>query len=123
MAAAICSATTRSWRSPTRASGVLIGGFNIEDDYFRTIDEGGWRDLGLLVEGPAAARLVPYYDALHRLGADQAARGSATLRRIVRRYSEISGPLQWQFGGPMRRRSPWAVVDLPRPRAEPATSK
>ena len=37
---------------------VLIGGFNIEDDYFKTADEGGWRDTGLLVEGPAAARLA-----------------------------------------------------------------
>ena len=43
---------------------VLIGGFNIEDSYFGTAEEGAWRDLGLLVEGPAAARLAPYYDEL-----------------------------------------------------------
>ena len=51
-----------------RADRVLIGGFNIEDSYFGPVEEGAWRDLGLLVEGPAAARLVPYYDELLRLG-------------------------------------------------------
>ena len=43
---------------------ILIGGFNIEDSYFGTVAEGAWRDVGLLVEGPAAARVAPYYDAL-----------------------------------------------------------
>jgi cardiolipin synthase len=88
---------------------VLIGGFNVEDDYFQTTAEGGWRDLGLLVEGPAAARLAPYYDAL----LDWAlAKGSRIrpLRRIIHQFSENSGPLQWSFGGPMRRLSPWAVA-------------
>ena len=37
----------------------LIGGFNIADDYFQEADEGGWRDLGLIVDGPAARRLAP----------------------------------------------------------------
>ncbi|MBV8238167.1 MAG: phosphatidylserine/phosphatidylglycerophosphate/cardiolipin synthase family protein, partial [Sphingomonas sp.] len=32
---------------------ILIGGFNVEDDYF-TSGKQAWRDLGLLVEGPAA---------------------------------------------------------------------
>src|SRR5690606_11017803 len=30
----------------TDDSSVLIGGFNIEDDYFTPADQGGWRDLG-----------------------------------------------------------------------------
>jgi cardiolipin synthase len=35
---------------------VIVGGFNVSDDYFgRTADQ-AWRDLGLLVEGPAAGR-------------------------------------------------------------------
>ena len=32
----------------------IIGGFNVEDGYFGTPAEQAWRDLGLLVEGPAA---------------------------------------------------------------------
>ena len=38
-AGAICCATTRSWRSPT-AGKVIIGGFNISNDYFGTIEAG-----------------------------------------------------------------------------------
>ena len=85
---------------------VLIGGFNVENDYFTPADEGGWRDIGLLVEGPAAARLVPYFDALIGWALKKGSR-IRILRKITRTYSETSGALQWQFGGPMQRLSPW----------------
>ena len=86
---------------------VIIGGFNVENDYFASREENGWRDLGLLVEGPAATRLAPYFDEL--MGWTMA-KGSRIreLRRIIHKFSETSGPLQWSFGGPMRRLSPWA---------------
>ena len=89
-------------------SSVLIGGFNIEDDYFTPADEGGWRDLGLIVLGPAAKRLAPYYDELMRWSQGKRSR-IRDLRDIIQRYSETSGPLQWQLGGPMRLLSPWAM--------------
>jgi cardiolipin synthase len=92
----------------TSESRVLVGGFNIEDDYFRASDEGGWRDIGLIVFGPAAGRLTPYYDSLMGWALRKHAR-IRELRSIITRYSETSGKLQWQFGGPMRRVSPWAV--------------
>ena len=92
----------------TGASSVLIGGFNIEDDYFKRADEGGWRDIGLVVSGPAAARLAPYYDELMGWSARKRAR-IRDLRQIIQRYSETSGALQWQLGGPMRLLSPWAL--------------
>ena len=85
---------------------VLIGGFNIEDDYFTTADAGGWRDTGLLIEGPAAFRLAPYYDALMDWAMARHSK-IRDLRTLIHRYSETSGKLQWQFGGPMRL-SPWA---------------
>ena len=66
----------------------MIGGFNVEDDYFGRSRTGAWRDIGLMVEGPAAARLAPYYDAADRLGAAPRVAGSATLRQIIHRYSE-----------------------------------
>jgi cardiolipin synthase len=87
---------------------VLVGGFNIEDDYFKPADDGGWRDIGLAVFGPAAGRLTHYYDALLAWALKKRAR-IRELRAIITRYSETSGKLQWQFGGPMRRVSPWAV--------------
>jgi cardiolipin synthase len=101
----------RNHQKMTIADGerVLIGGFNIEDSYFGEQEDGAWRDLGLLVEGPAAARLVPYYDALLSWALTKGAR-IRDLRRIIHKYSESSGALQWSFGGPMRRMSPWATA-------------
>ena len=86
---------------------VLIGGFNIEDSYFGTIEDGAWRDLGLLVEGPAVARLARYYDALSRWTLEKGAK-IRSLNRIIYRFNESHGPLQWTFGGPTRGLSPWA---------------
>ncbi|HVF38120.1 MAG TPA: phosphatidylserine/phosphatidylglycerophosphate/cardiolipin synthase family protein [Sphingomicrobium sp.] len=88
---------------------VLIGGFNIEDSYFGTIEDGAWRDLGLLVEGPAVARLLPYYDQLIAWAQTRGAKIRA-LNRIIHRYSECHGPVQWTFGGPTRGLSPWAMA-------------
>lgn len=86
----------------------LIGGFNIEDSYFGTIEEGAWRDLGMIVEGPAASRLSAYFDALFGWASAKGAR-IRDLRRLIRRFTETSGPLQWQLGGPTRSLSPWGV--------------
>ena len=88
---------------------ILIGGFNIEDDYFSTNEEGGWRDVGLLVEGPAGARPVAYYDALMEWALNPRSRLKA-LRAVVRQFSESEGKLRWQYGGPMQMRSPWALA-------------
>jgi cardiolipin synthase len=87
---------------------ILIGGFNVEDSYFGTIDDGAWRDIGLLVEGPAAARVGRYYDVLMTWSLKPRSR-LKELRAAVRRFSEHQGPLQWQYGGPMQLKSPWAI--------------
>jgi cardiolipin synthase len=87
---------------------VLIGGFNIGDDYFGRSRDGAWRDIGLTVVGPAAARLAPYYDALMEWAKAKGSR-MRDLRRLIHLHSESKGLLQWQFGAPMRRLSPWAV--------------
>jgi len=87
---------------------ILIGGFNIEDSYFGEVDDGAWRDIGLMVEGPAAARVAPYYDALMAWSLRRHSR-LKELRTTVRRFSEHRGPLQWQYGGPMQLKSPWAL--------------
>ena len=60
-----------------------------------------------MVEGPAAARLAPYFDELM---AWTMAKGGQirALNRIIHRYSETQGTLQWTFGGPTRGLSPWA---------------
>ena len=88
---------------------VLIGGFNIEDSYFGTIEDGAWRDLGLLIEGEAAGRLATYFDQLMDWALSK--RGKIRhLNRIVHLHSETRGKLQWTFGGPTRGLSPWAAA-------------
>ena len=87
----------------------IIGGFNIEDAYFGTPAEQAWRDLGLLVEGPAAGRLARYYDALAAWAKTPKAK-MRTLRHTLKAFSESEGDARWLFGGPTRRLSPWAQV-------------
>jgi cardiolipin synthase len=85
---------------------VIIGGFNIQDDYFE--DGIGWRDLGLLVEGPAAERLAGYFDALAGWTHQPKAR-LRDLRAALGRWSEHDHrDVRWLLGGPTRRLSPWA---------------
>ncbi|MEN2747528.1 phosphatidylserine/phosphatidylglycerophosphate/cardiolipin synthase family protein [Sphingomonas sp. T9W2] len=86
---------------------VIVGGFNIEDAYFGTVEQRAWRDLGLLVEGPAAGRLAGYFDALKAWTALPGA-PLRKLSRMLRQWSEESGPIRWLLGGPSRRLSPWA---------------
>jgi cardiolipin synthase len=86
---------------------VIIGGFNIQDDYFGAPGSDAWRDLGLLVEGPAAARLGGYFDALWRW-AKRPRAPLRVLRKALSDWSEPEGKLRWLLGGPTRRLSPWA---------------
>jgi cardiolipin synthase len=85
----------------------IIGGFNVDDAYFGTPAEQAWRDLGLIVEGPAAARIAGYFDTLSAWVKDPYGR-IRDLRRTVYRFSEGHGNLRWLIGGPTRRLSAWA---------------
>ena len=86
---------------------VLIGGFNVDDAYFASAAEQGWRDLGLLVEGPAADHLTGYFDAILGWARDPKAK-MRTLTRGLGEWSQAQGSLRWLFGGPTNRLSPWA---------------
>lgn len=85
----------------------IVGGFNIGDEYFGTIESGAWRDLGIEVEGPSVACLADYFDDLFAWAEDEGA-PVRHLRRMLSRHSLRSGALRWLFGGPTRRLSPWA---------------
>lgn len=90
---------------------VLVGGFNVADDYFGTIESGAWRDLGLLVEGSSVECLAGYFDSLFEWVVTPKAR-IRTLRKMLNRHSKTGSAqgdtLHWLFGGPTRRLSPWA---------------
>jgi cardiolipin synthase len=86
---------------------VIIGGFNISNDYFGRIEEGAWRDLGLQVEGESVDCLIGYFEALFAWALKPEAR-IRDLRRLLNQNSVTEGKLHWLFGGPTRRLSPWA---------------
>jgi cardiolipin synthase len=86
---------------------IIIGGFNIEDDYFGTTGDQAWRDLGLLMEGPAAARIAGYFDALRAWVRSDDGK-LRHVNRALSQWSEHAGPVRWLIGGPTRRLSPWA---------------
>lgn len=84
----------------------IIGGANIHDDY---LGDGGpthWRDLWLLVEGPAVPAASAYFDAVFRWSTRKDAK-LRSLHRLVRAHSQSRGALQWKFSGPVSRRNPW----------------
>ena len=85
----------------------IVGGFNIGDEYFGTIESGAWRDLGIEVEGSSIVCLVEYFDDLFAW-AESDDSSIRDLRRMLSRHSVRYETLHWLFGGPSRRLSPWA---------------
>ncbi|HEV7233613.1 MAG TPA: phosphatidylserine/phosphatidylglycerophosphate/cardiolipin synthase family protein [Sphingorhabdus sp.] len=87
---------------------VLIGGFNITDQYFDRKEENSWEDLGLIVTGPDVAKLAGYFDEL-----DRCSRGGAIkyreVRGLIKGWQSGNGELRWLLGGPTNRLSPWAL--------------
>ncbi|SMF64187.1 phospholipase D-like domain-containing protein [Allosphingosinicella indica] len=90
---------------------VLVGGFNVGDDYFGTVEEGAWRDIGLCVAGDGVACLADYFDSLFEWAHDPKSR-IRSLRRMLKSHSKQMGRIHWLFGGPTRRLSPWAKAVL-----------
>lgn len=85
----------------------MIGGFNVEDDYFTPPQNGGWSDLAILVEGPAASHLVRWFDQLDKWSRNPKANWRA-VRRMVRQWRPGEGPVRVLIGGPTRGLSSWA---------------
>ncbi len=95
---------------------LLIGGFNIADQYFnrhssdetRINNPNGWKDLGLLLQGPEVDRLMEYYRQLSNWV--QAENGHLkSLRKLIKQWQPGDGRFHWLLGGPSNRLSQWAV--------------
>ena len=93
---------------------LLLGGFNVEDDYFGLPADDAWVDLGLIIDGPQVAAMTNWYGQLWRWVSTRRQR-FRTLRRMVRHWHpslhhDPGDPMRWLIGGPTRRLSPWAQV-------------
>jgi cardiolipin synthase A/B len=82
----------------------IIGGANIEDPYLNDDNPQCWRDLMLRIEGPAVVPACRYFDSVYLWTTTKGAK-LRTLRHIVLRHSQSSGPLQWKFSGPLSRKN------------------
>lgn len=84
----------------------LIGGANIDDTYLTDAGPKRWRDLWIRIEGSEVAVAGQYFDTLFRWSTRKNAK-VRSLRRMVGRYSEWRGALQWKFSGPLSMRNSW----------------
>lgn len=84
----------------------IIGGSNIQQTYLSDEDPRRWRDVWLLIEGPAVAEPTSYFDALYRWTTTRGAK-LRSLRRLISSHSNSHGALQWKYSGPLSLRNPW----------------
>ena len=88
-------------------SRAIVGGFNVKNGYFAANGTEGWRDLGLMVEGPVAGRLAAYFDDIMAWSSNPRARVE-DLRALLIHHHEQDGDVRLLLGGPTRELSPWA---------------
>ncbi|QZH76080.1 MAG: phosphatidylserine/phosphatidylglycerophosphate/cardiolipin synthase family protein [Erythrobacter sp.] len=85
----------------------MLGGFNVEDDYFSPPQDNGWNDLGFRLEGPVVQRLADWFAELKAWAINEKAQ-FRDIRRRVREWDAGSGPVQLLIGGPTKGLSSWA---------------
>ena len=85
----------------------MVGGFNVEDDYFAPPARNGWNDLAVRITGPVVERIGLWFDELE----DWVSQPDAQFRAIRDKVDEWDGgeaPMQVLIGGPTRGLSSWA---------------
>ncbi|WP_233548508.1 phospholipase D-like domain-containing protein [Aurantiacibacter zhengii] len=85
----------------------MLGGFNIEHDYFAPPEENGWNDLGFRLEGEAVLQVSAWFVELVEWASNDKAQ-FRDIRHRVRNWDAGDGPVQVLIGGPSRRLSSWA---------------
>ncbi|MGB3722422.1 MAG: phospholipase D-like domain-containing protein [Pacificimonas sp.] len=85
----------------------IVGSFNIADSHLAGSDPDSWRDIGVSIEGPAAARLAIYYDRLDDWMRSGNGKISA-LRKLIDESNEAEGDVRWVIGGPAIGRNHYA---------------
>ena len=85
----------------------IVGGFNVEDDYFAPPDANGWNDLAAEVTGKAMQPLNDWFAKLLDWTDSDGAEWRQ-VRRMVREWDAKEGKVRWLVGGPTRGLSTWA---------------
>lgn len=85
----------------------MLGGFNIEEDYFAPPENNGWRDLAFTLEGSLVGRVCDWFCQLEQWTADPHAH-FRSIRRRVRAWDPGVAPVQLLIGGPTIGLSTWS---------------
>ena len=85
----------------------MLGGFNIEDDYFALPQDNGWNDLGFRLEGHVVLRVSEWFAELVEWTRHKKAQ-FRDIRHRVRNWNAGTGPVQLLIGGPTKGLSSWA---------------
>jgi cardiolipin synthase len=85
----------------------MLGGFNIEEDYFASPEDNGWRDLAFTLEGSLVARVADWFCQLEQWTANPRA-PFRDIRRRVRAWDPGTAPKQLLIGGPTIGLSTWS---------------
>ena len=87
----------------------MIGGFNIADDYFGTVEDGRVARHRPDRRGPGGGAAGALITTSCSTGRRPRRARSACCAQIIFDFSETKGKLQWQMGGPTAKLSPWGV--------------
>ena len=85
----------------------MLGGFNVEDDYFAPPTDNGWNDLAFTVRGSLVDQVGEWFGKLKEWSANSDQQFRA-IRRKVRDWDGGEPPVQLLIGGPTRGLSSWA---------------
>jgi cardiolipin synthase len=92
---------------------VMTGGANVSDHYFAPVEDNGWCDLSVIIEGAVVEQFTRWFTLL-RDWVDSEAAGRVSrlraLRDIVKDWDGGDGPVRLLVGGPLVRRGHWAWV-------------
>ena len=84
----------------------ITGGANIDDTYLSDEGPRHWRDLWVWIDGPCVSCASDYFESLFRWSNRKHSRLKA-LRRMVGRFSQYRGAVQWKFSGPLSMKNSW----------------
>ncbi|MGB3165210.1 MAG: phosphatidylserine/phosphatidylglycerophosphate/cardiolipin synthase family protein [Alteraurantiacibacter sp.] len=85
----------------------MMGGFNVEDDYFAPPADNGWNDLGFRLEGEVVGKISAWFAELKEWAGDEHAQ-FRDIRRRVREWDGGEGSVGLLIGGPTKGLSSWA---------------
>ena len=85
----------------------MLGGFNVEDDYFAPPEQNGWNDIGFRTEGSVVQQVADWFEQLKEWAGDEDAQFK-DIRRRVEKWDGGEAPVQVLIGGPTKGLSSWA---------------